>query len=164
MQNVGRRKAFDESRRAFYRTPARSSRAAFQRDDELFQYALEVQTLDPSPVLNAVCREGWELVTASFVSVGQEAHRDKDHPRARMALSQSERPATTCSDAARRAAENRPILSSPWWALASRRVKPSRPVVTPSRHLRGDAASDNAAMRPTPDRPAQCPLSARVST
>ena len=75
-QEAERREAesLEESRRAFYRTPPGRARAAFQREDELFQYTLEVQGLDPNPVLNAVCREGWELITASFVTARQDPY------------------------------------------------------------------------------------------
>jgi hypothetical protein len=60
---------FEAARSAFRRTPPGRARVAFQRGDEVFQYALDVQSLDPNPALNAICREGWELVTGSFVSV-----------------------------------------------------------------------------------------------
>jgi hypothetical protein len=38
-----------------------------------------VQSLDANPVLNAVSREGWELITASFVTARQDARGEKQH-------------------------------------------------------------------------------------
>lgn len=77
------------------RSPAGRARTAFERGDRIFQCSFDVMsqqaiiaimigsttsknTSDPTQTLNAVCREGWELVTASFVFVeeGQQS-RDK---------------------------------------------------------------------------------------
>ncbi len=81
--------------RAFLRTPAGQARAARQRGDAVFQCSIDVMdqtavirmmevgeteqtTTDPVAVLNSVCREGWELITGSFVFVerGQQS-RDR---------------------------------------------------------------------------------------
>jgi hypothetical protein len=80
---------------AFLRTPVGQARTAFERGDHLFQYAHDVESQsavivsmvgsttnrsssDPSEILNAVAREGWELVSGSFVfrEQGQQS-RDK---------------------------------------------------------------------------------------
>jgi hypothetical protein len=85
----------ERDRQAFAASPAGQARAAFRRDDRLFQFVLDVQntkpvvipmagattattTADPSAVLNSVCNEGWELVNGSFVfhELGSES-RDK---------------------------------------------------------------------------------------
>jgi hypothetical protein len=80
---------------AFLRSPAGQARAAFERGDHVFQYAIDVmsqqaviasmvgstttrKTTDPVAVLNSVCREGWELVNGSFVFLEQgQQSRDK---------------------------------------------------------------------------------------
>lgn len=81
--------------KAFQDSPVGRARASFDRGDPVFQYSIDVmsqeaiivamvgsatrqKTSDPSEVLNAVCREGWDLVNGSFVFVeeGQES-RDK---------------------------------------------------------------------------------------
>jgi hypothetical protein len=85
----------EKARQAFFRTPAGAARMAYERGDQVFQYAHDVmsqkavivamvgasntkKTADPSVILNTVCREGWELLNGSFVFVeqGQES-RDK---------------------------------------------------------------------------------------
>lgn len=85
----------ERERAAFAATPVGLARAAFERGDHLFQYSHDVEaqqavivamigsttnrkTTDPSQILNAVCREGWELVNGSFVfrEQGQQS-RDK---------------------------------------------------------------------------------------
>jgi hypothetical protein len=84
-----------KEREAFLCTPVGQARTAFDRGDHLFQYAHDVESQDavivsmvgsttsrsssdPSEILNAVAREGWELVTGSFVfrEQGQQS-RDK---------------------------------------------------------------------------------------
>jgi len=79
----------------FAASPVGRARTAFERGDAVFQYSIDVmsqqaiivimmgsattkKTSDPSDILNAVCREGWELVNGSFVFVeeGQQS-RDK---------------------------------------------------------------------------------------
>ena len=84
-----------KEREAFLRTPVGQARTAFERGDHLFQYAHDVESQDavivsmvgsttnrsssdPSEILNAVAREGWELVSGSFVfrEQGQQS-RDK---------------------------------------------------------------------------------------
>jgi len=81
--------------RAFAASPQGRARSAFGRGDQVFQCSFDVMTqqavivsmigstttkkaADPSEVLNAVCAEGWELITGSFVFVeeGQQS-RDK---------------------------------------------------------------------------------------
>jgi hypothetical protein len=85
----------EKERQAFLQTPVGRARTAFERGDQLFQYSHEVESQDavivamvgsattqkssdPSEILNAVAREGWELVTGSFVfrEQGQQS-RDK---------------------------------------------------------------------------------------
>jgi hypothetical protein len=87
--------AAEREARSFYASPIGRARAAFERGDQVFQYSIDVMSQqaiivvmvgsattksvsDPSDVLNAVCREGWELVNGSFVFVeeGQQS-RDK---------------------------------------------------------------------------------------
>jgi len=84
-----------ESEHAFLRSPVGQARAAYDRGDRVFQCSIDVmkkdavilfmdgsdtlqKATDPVAVLNAVCREGWELITGSFVFVerGQD-RRDK---------------------------------------------------------------------------------------
>ena len=77
-------------------SPAGRARKAFQNDDQVFQYELDVRktqaivvpmlnaysststTADPTAILNSVCHEGWELLNGSFVFLekGSES-RDK---------------------------------------------------------------------------------------
>ena len=69
---------------AFLQTPVGQARSAFARGDDLFQYANDVddqdsvilnmigkatgrRSSDPREILNAVAREGWQLVNGSFV-------------------------------------------------------------------------------------------------
>lgn len=85
----------EEEEAAFRASPTGRARTAFERGDQVFQYGLNVmnqqaiiiamvgarapqRATDPTAILNAVCREGWELVNGSFVFVqtGQES-RDK---------------------------------------------------------------------------------------
>jgi hypothetical protein len=82
-------------RRAFLETPVGQARTAFEEGDEVFQASFDVvsqeaiivvmvgsatkkKANDPTAILNAICREGWELVNGSFVFVeeGQQS-RDK---------------------------------------------------------------------------------------
>jgi predicted RNA-binding Zn-ribbon protein involved in translation (DUF1610 family) len=90
-----RAEAIAAARDEFFRTPAGQARIAFERGDQVFQYAHNVmsqqaiivamvgsttatKTADPSVILNSVCNEGWELVTGSFVFVEQgQQSRDK---------------------------------------------------------------------------------------
>lgn len=90
-QNAAAQRAAQE----FATSPVDRARTAFARGDQVFQYSIDVmsqeaiivimvgsttmkRTSDPSDVLNAVSREGWELVNGSFVFVeeGQQS-RDK---------------------------------------------------------------------------------------
>lgn len=85
----------EAERVAFLASPVGRARTAFEAGDAVFQYSIDVMnqkaiiaamvgaatkqsSVDPSAVLNAVCREGWDLVNGSFVFVeqGQES-RDK---------------------------------------------------------------------------------------
>jgi hypothetical protein len=85
----------DKARKAFEKSPAGRARRAFENDDHVFQYELDVlnqaaviiqlvgsttskKTTDPVEILNSVCHEGWELVNGSFVFVQQgQQSRDK---------------------------------------------------------------------------------------
>jgi hypothetical protein len=90
-----RQHAFEQAWQAFWNSPVGLARAAFRAGDPVFQYSIDVlnqqaiivamigsrtrsQTADPTAVLNAVCREGWEIVAADFpfVMTGQQS-RDK---------------------------------------------------------------------------------------
>jgi hypothetical protein len=85
----------EKERVTFFKSPAGLARLGYGRDDQVFQYRLDVQnqqaliipmmgsttsqkTSDPVAILNSVCREGWELVAAGFVFIemGSES-RDK---------------------------------------------------------------------------------------
>src|SRR6266550_692008 len=85
----------EQERQAFLRSPVGMARAAFERGDLVFQYSSDLmnqaaiivtmvgsttsrKTQDPVEVLNAICREGWDLVNGGFVFVeeGQQS-RDK---------------------------------------------------------------------------------------
>ncbi|MEU0018695.1 hypothetical protein ACIGKG_18605 [Streptomyces rochei] len=85
----------ERNRRAFLATPVGQARQCFEQGDLVYQCSIDVmsqqavivamvgsattkQTTDPVVVLNAVCREGWELVNGSFVFVEQgQQSRDK---------------------------------------------------------------------------------------
>ena len=73
-------------RQQFLRTPVGQAQSAFERGDHVFQYSHDLldqqpviiswmggktrdTTSDPSQILNAVCKQGWELVNGSFVFV-----------------------------------------------------------------------------------------------
>jgi hypothetical protein len=89
------RRQAEAQRQTFLRTPVGQARAAFERGDYLFQYAHDIesqeavivamvgstttrQATDPSEILNAVCKQGWELVNGSFVFREQGSQsRDK---------------------------------------------------------------------------------------
>jgi hypothetical protein len=89
------RAAADKERARYLATPVGQAETAFGRGDDVFQYAHSVmsqeavivamvgsnttkKTTDPSEILNAVCRQGWELVNGSFVFVVEgEQSRDK---------------------------------------------------------------------------------------
>lgn len=84
-----------QRREAFRKSPVGRATAAFDRGDHLFQYSHDVMSQeavivpmagsktnttsnDASAVLNAVCRQGWELVNGSFLFVVEgEQSRDK---------------------------------------------------------------------------------------
>lgn len=80
---------FERTWQGFWNSPPGVARRAFKNGDHAFQYALDVHDqaaimtamvgsstrivkLDPSAVLNAVCREGWELVNGSFLAIRPE--------------------------------------------------------------------------------------------
>lgn len=85
----------EKERQAYFSTPAGRARLAFDRDDHVFQYSIDVMsqqaivvamvgartaqsTTDPVAILNSVCNEGWELVNGAFVFVEQgQQSRDK---------------------------------------------------------------------------------------
>jgi hypothetical protein len=82
-------------RATYLATPVGQAEVAFGRGDHVFQYSMSVMsqqaiivamvgsntsktTTDPTEVLNAVCRQGWEVVNGSFVFVVEgEQSRDK---------------------------------------------------------------------------------------
>ncbi len=93
-----RQKAFDKAWQQFWWSPAGQARQAFDAGDHVFQYSLDVMdqsaiivamigsasrrknVVDPTTVLNSVCREGWEIVNGDFVFVTQgHQSRDKFH-------------------------------------------------------------------------------------
>ncbi len=86
--------AIESAKQAFYATPAGRARDAFDEGDHVFQCSFDVMsqtavvvamigstntksTSDPTDILNSVCREGWELVTGSFVFV-EEGSQSRD--------------------------------------------------------------------------------------
>jgi hypothetical protein len=90
-----RTKAFEKAWNEFWASPVGRARAAYRAGDQVFQYSIDVmnqqaiivkmvggktsaRTGDPTAILNAVCREGWEIVSADFpfVMTGQQS-RDK---------------------------------------------------------------------------------------
>lgn len=89
------REEAEKRRRAFLRTPVGRARTAYENGDLVFQYSHDVMSqqavivamvgsttnatsADPSAILNAVCKEGWDLVNGSFVFVEQgQQSRDK---------------------------------------------------------------------------------------
>ena len=89
------RREAERQRAAFLASPVGCAQTAFEHGDHLFQYAHDVESqaaiivamigsttsrssTDPSDILNAVCRQGWELVNASFVFREQGSQsRDK---------------------------------------------------------------------------------------
>jgi hypothetical protein len=90
-----RQAAAEKERAAFLASPVGQAETGFARGDQVFQYSHSVMsqqaiivamvgsntsktTTDPSEILNAVCRQGWELVNGSFVFVVEgEQSRDK---------------------------------------------------------------------------------------
>jgi hypothetical protein len=90
-----REKERERLKKAFFDSPAGQARIAFEMGDQVFQASFDVMSQeaiivamvgsatrkkanDPTAILNAICREGWELVNGSFVFVeeGQQS-RDK---------------------------------------------------------------------------------------
>jgi hypothetical protein len=88
-------KALEKAWNAFWASPAGRARLAYRNGDQVFQYSIDVmnqqaiivkmvggktsaKTGDPTAILNSVCREGWEIVSADFpfVMTGQQS-RDK---------------------------------------------------------------------------------------
>jgi hypothetical protein len=84
-----------DAEKAFLESPAGQARAAYAREDPIFQFSLDVKdtkpvvivmvgattattATDPSAILNSIAREGWGLVNGSFVfhELGSES-RDK---------------------------------------------------------------------------------------
>jgi hypothetical protein len=90
-------KAREKLRQSFYASPAGQARLAFESGAKVFQYETNVRSMravvrpiglgssatgklsplarGPVDALNAVCNEGWELITGSFVFVetGQQS-------------------------------------------------------------------------------------------
>src|SRR5262245_47229576 len=79
-QEDKRTKAFEKAWNEFWASPVGRARAAFRGGDHVFQYSIDVmnqqaiivkmvgsatstKTGDPTAILNAVCREGWEIVS-----------------------------------------------------------------------------------------------------
>jgi len=52
------------------------ARRSYERGDIVFQCAIDAADPDAVELLNAICDEGWELITGSFVfeTMGQESH------------------------------------------------------------------------------------------
>jgi hypothetical protein len=73
---VERREAesLQAAREAFFRTPVGRARAAFRNEDCVFQYSLALSDADPNPVLNGICREGWEVASCAFLPGSQDEH------------------------------------------------------------------------------------------
>lgn len=94
-EDAKRQKAFDKAWQQFWWSPAGQARQAFTAGDHVFQYSLDVMdqsaiivamvgsstrrknVIDPTAVLNSVCREGWEIVNGDFVFVTQ-GHQSRD--------------------------------------------------------------------------------------
>jgi hypothetical protein len=95
-KEIERQRAAAEKERARYlATPVGQAETAFAKGDHVFQYSHSVMsqtavivamvgssniksTKDPTEILNAVCRQGWDLVNGSFVFVVEgEQSRDK---------------------------------------------------------------------------------------
>jgi hypothetical protein len=80
----------ERMRDQFFESAPGQARGAFERGDRLFQFFIDVteaggsqvaSTRDAAAVLNAVCDEGWELITGSFVSRAVAADaREKVRP------------------------------------------------------------------------------------
>jgi hypothetical protein len=89
------RKRAEEAHKAFLGSPAGQAQLAFERNDSVFQFSMDVKDTkpivvamvgatttttasDPSAILNSIVRQGWELVNGSFVfhELGSES-RDK---------------------------------------------------------------------------------------
>jgi hypothetical protein len=94
-EEARRQAEFQKAWNAFWASPAGMARRSFENGDHVFQYSLDVvnqdavvvamigsttrkKQADATDVLNAVAREGWELVNGDFVFVmeGQQS-RDK---------------------------------------------------------------------------------------
>jgi hypothetical protein len=84
----------EKERKAFFKTPAGRARLAFEADDHVFQYSIDVmsqqaiivsmmgsatsrRTSDPVALLISVCREGLELFNGSFVFM-EQGHQSRD--------------------------------------------------------------------------------------
>ncbi len=78
----------------FWSSPAGQARSAYDKNDHVFQCHFDVlsqeaiivsmigsttkkRTSDPTDILNSVCREGWELITGSFVFL-EEGSQSRD--------------------------------------------------------------------------------------
>ena len=93
-EQARRQAAAEREAREFAESPVGRACTAFSQGDHVFQYSIDVmsqqaiivamvgsatakRTSDPSDVLNAVSREGWELINGSFVFV-QEGQQSRD--------------------------------------------------------------------------------------
>ena len=97
MELAGRERAREKKRAAaaFAASPVGKARAARERGDKIFQCEFELrdsaprvapmvgattstQYADPSTILNAICAEGWDMLSGSFVfhELGSES-RDR---------------------------------------------------------------------------------------
>lgn len=97
LDDEARRRARQAEKEAqeFQASPVGQARVAFERGDLLYQTSIDVmnqqaiivamvgsstnqRATDPSAILNAICREGWDLASASFTFIeeGQQS-RDK---------------------------------------------------------------------------------------
>lgn len=90
-----RQKAFEKALARWWDSPAGNARDAFEAGDHVFQYELDVHSqraktsamsrpttrssrTSANETINAICNEGWELITANFVfaMTGQDS-RDR---------------------------------------------------------------------------------------
>lgn len=94
-ERIAAERQAEKERQAFLRTPVGRAHTAYENGDHLFQYSHDIesqeavvvamvgsttkrQTTDPTEILNAVCKQGWELVNGSFVFREQGSQsRDK---------------------------------------------------------------------------------------
>jgi hypothetical protein len=61
----------EKAQRAFNATPIGQARQCFELGYWILQQSMDVSQENPSATLSGICREGWELVSASVVFVQQ---------------------------------------------------------------------------------------------